>query len=1619
MRTPPPTPVTHPRRVRDLPGRLRAEVRGLRGNPRLARRAERDLKAVPGVTHVEANPVTGRVLILYEAGQTGPPALLAEVAKLESARVAKERAAPPAAAGPRLGVSATARIKRRARGSAFLLAEALQPLFGAALFVVLGVKVMLSGYSPRARSERLNAFSVGLSAFSGYPQLRQVTRRTLGRGFPVGLFGGYLSIGVKGLREALLGLAADTGAHLFEYLEMSALRRTRRQLRRLLHPQGRAHLILAAGREIDIPLSELQPGELIRVEAGERLPADGIVEDGTGLVDESVLTHRTFPSRKSEGSPVYGGTRLRQGRLYVRLSAVGADTYVGGLLHRFPVRREGRLPFGPTRGARRAGAGGLALACATLLLGGGWRRALAVVAVVNPNSFLYAAVAASGAAVEAVARERVRVQRRHAFDILAGVDVVLFGKTGTLTAESPAVDAVVPVPGMRGERVLAVAASAARFTGQLLAVPLLERALELGVGLLPSTDGQSSARGLEARVEDSAVLIGSARHLRELGIDFETAHDDEARLEAHGNDVLAVIQDDRLIGLIGLRERLLPGARDAVAGLRDAGVKHLGVLSGDASQSAARLAAELGITRTWSGVDADEKRAIVEQLQREGHVVAVVGASAGDLSAMAQADVAIGVSGAGWTPAPRAADIMLLHGRLNLLPGLVRLSRRLQDVHRQNFAIASVVSTIAATAAVIGLLPFGVADEVNQWLTIGLLVNSRRLSVFPIGSARKEDVDQAEVPPWHALPSTEVARFLATDGDTGLSSAEAGRRLRRYGANALAESAPPTFGTLYVKQLSTGMTLFLGTAAVVSVAISEPVSAGLIGAVLLLNAGLGAFQESRAERAVAALRSYAAPTAHCRRDGELQEVPATELVPGDVITVRAGDTIPADARLIESYELEVDEAVLTGESQPVQKAVPPVPLSVALGDRVSMIYMGTAVVDGRARAIVVATGMNTAIGGIAGLLGQDDGTTPLQQRLGSVSQTLAGGAVLAGVVFVGSGLLRGLPFGVLALGGISLITAAVPEGLPATVTIALSAAVSRMSRRSLIVRRLSAVETLGRVTVICTDKTGTLTQNKMALRALAAGPMAWAGEEPRWEAVTEDERQVLTIGALCNDAVLVDAWGRATMGSSTEGALLLAASDAGLNPAELRYAYPRQTELPFSTERGFMAVVVQDPDRGLVLMVKGAPETVIEFCDRRLLDGAVLPFDKAAKEQALAVSDRMAYESLRVLATAYRPVDTVPAPESLEHPRDCIFGGLVGMGDPLRPEVRDAVERCREYGVRVVMATGDHRSTAIAIARQLGIVFAREGVLDGTQLEAITDAELKAAVPRTQVFARVTPEQKLRIVDAMRAAGEVVAMTGDGVNDAPAVKRADVGIAMGHTGSEVTRQASSIVLGDDSFESIVAAIEEGWRVQRNVRRSIGFLLGGNLGETLFMLGATLLAGEVPLLPLHLLLVNLFTDALPVMALAAASSADQPDPQPRRDIFDASFYRVVLRRGLVTGAAATTISAFGWPAGPAARRTVNLTGLVASQLVQAHRWGGAQEDRFFQGSLWASWAALAGVMTAPPLQRLFGTTALSPLRWAQIVIVSIAADRLLLRPARQPKMLPAPKPNLVRRENHGG
>jgi Ca2+-transporting ATPase len=1576
----------------------------LRGDPAFARHSVRELAGRSGVLSVTASPLTGRILILYDPELLTADRVLAEIVRLESATAsASEAPAGPAGHAPPV-------TEGRGRRRPAFLGKALQPVVACTLLVVLAVKVALRGTHPRARSERLNALSVLTSALNGYRQLRRTARMVLGRHIPFGLASEYGGIALKGYRESLLGLTSDAGSYLFQVLELSALRDAQRSTREILHPRGHAHRRLPDGRTIDIPIADLRAGAIIHLSAGDHVPADAVVQDGAGLVDESILTSRAFLSAKGPGDPVFFGTRVQQGALLARVTATGAATRLGALLARVPVCRDRTLPGQVAGGIRRLGAAGLIAAACAFVLGRSWRRALAVLAVANPSAVTMSALAASGAAIEAAARAKVRIRRRNTLAALARVDVVLFGKTGTLTAEAPDVGAVVPVHETQ-DRVLALCAAAMRHSAHPLAVPVLEKALEHGLAL-PPQDGIEplSGGGVRATIDGAQVVVGPIWVMRAHGVPTDVARHALARLEADGNEVLGVGSAGRLLGLVAFRERLLPGAREAVSRLRAAGIRELGVLSADPTASAQRLASELGITRTWSGVDDREKRRIVRRLRREGRVVAVVGASASDMLAMTEANVAVGFAGASWTPTPHTADVILLQGRLAALPALIDLGRRLRAVHRQNLAIAWTVAALGAAGAAIGLIPLAAADEINQALTLALIANARRLSFARLIRPPAPAEAVADGPAWHALPSRQALCLLRTHERHGLTSVEAARRRARVGPNALVEHAPPAFLVLLGRQLVTGMTLVLALAAGTAMLVAEPVNSALIAAVLVLNAALGAAQEHRAERTAAALRSSIAPGARALRDGAPCLIPAAELVPGDVIFLQAGDTVPADARLLAAHALETEEALLTGESLPVPKASRPVRADSDLADRTSMVYAGSAVAAGRATAVVVATGMRTAVGHTAGMLrGETSAAPSLQRRLAAVSRGLAGLSVLAGGLFVAAGLARRIPLPGLVMGGVSLVTAAIPEGLPTIVTIALSAAAQRMSSRKIIVRRLSAVETLGRVTVICCDKTGTLTQNRMVVRAVAAGRSQWTNGD-----AAADVTWLLTAGALCNDALLVNGKTRDTMGGSTEGALLMAAVDAGLDIAALRARYPRVMEVPFSTDRGFMAVVCRTPAGGWSAFIKGAPELVAEWCDARRVDGTVAPFDAAAREEAAARSEQMADDGMRVLAVAYRPLAGPPANDWLERPQGAIFAGLVGMSDPLRPEVAEAVRRCEDAGIRVVMLTGDHRSTAVAIARQLGLRFARADVLEGRAVEALSAGDLRAAVSRARVFARVTPVHKLRIVQAMQANGEVVAMTGDGVNDAPAVKCADVGIAMGHTGTEVTRQASSVILEDDSFVSIVRAIEEGRVVRRNLRRSAGFLAGGNLGETLFVLSTTLAGGEVALAPMHLLLVNLFTDALPVMALAARPAPPGALlPREPDDLFDRRFYREAARRGVVTGAAATVIYLTDRLRGPGAgRRGTTLAGLVASQLVQAYNWRqrGDAADRFFSVTLGVSWAALGAITGTPALRQLFGIGPVGLRDWARVLIVAFAADRLLSgRGTQQPRrLLPAPR-----------
>lgn len=738
----------------------------------------------------------------------------------------------------------------------------------------------------------------------------------------------------------------------------------------------------------------------------------------------------------------------------------------------------------------------------------------------------------------------------------------------------------------------------------------------------------------------------------------------------------------------------------------------------------------------------------------------------------------------------------------------------------------------------------------------------------------------------HACPATRVLVELGSK-EAGLSGSEAARRLTTDGPNEL-KSAPSTPAwRRFLAQFYELVILLLIAAAVISLVLGEWPDALAILAIVLLNGLLGFFQEQRAEQSLAALRNLSSPVVKARRDGQLQSIAARELVQGDVIALEAGDYVPADARLLDGYSLQVQEAALTGESTPVSKSADVVvPAETQLADRHNMVHMGTVITAGRGTAIVVATAMRTHLGRIADLLQEHtQEQTPLQRRLAELGRVLIFLClVIVGLVLI-LNVLRGQPLYEVFMVSVGLAVAAVPEGLPAVVTVALALGLQRMVKRNALIRKLPSVETLGCVTVICSDKTGTLTRNEMTVRQCVAGGRTYrvtgAGYAPRGEFYAENDgavdiaadsaadlRQLLLIGAQCNNAQLVsvgadDKW--QIVGDPTEGALVVAARKGGA-AVEQQFGHVIY-EIPFDSDRKAMSVVVRDSTGAVAMYAKGAPEVILAKCGFRRLNGTVLPLDDDGRSQVKEAAQNMATQAMRVLGLAYKslPQDTTITAEQDES--DLVLAGLIGMIDPPRDEAKKAVGSCITAGIKPIMITGDHPATALAIARELGIATASDEVATGSRLDELSDSQLAQHVEHMPVYARVTAEHKLRVVKAWQNRRQIVAMTGDGVNDAPAVKVADIGIAMGITGTDVTKEASDMVLMDDNFASILNAVEEGRGIFDNIQKFILYLLSSNASEVLLMFFAAAVGWPAPLMAIQLLWINLVTDGLPALALA--------------------------------------------------------------------------------------------------------------------------------------------------------
>ncbi|HSO07350.1 MAG TPA: cation-translocating P-type ATPase [Pelomicrobium sp.] len=837
---------------------------------------------------------------------------------------------------------------------------------------------------------------------------------------------------------------------------------------------------------------------------------------------------------------------------------------------------------------------------------------------------------------------------------------------------------------------------------------------------------------------------------------------------------------------------------------------------------------------------------------------------------------------------------------------------------------------------------------------------------------------------WHRLAPPDVAQALGVDPNRGLAPEEAARRLAEHGENAIREAPPRSAARMLLDQFTDFLIVVLLAAALISGALGEIKDAIAILVIVILNAVIGFVQEYRAQRAIAALRQMAAASASVVRGGEPMTLPATELVPGDVVHLEAGNVVPADMRLTEAARLKVEEAALTGESVPADKHVKALDeADLPLGDRRNLAFKGTTVSYGRGRGLVVATGMATELGRIAGMLERDtELKTPLQRRLAQFGRRLALVVLAICAIIFAAGLLRGEPVVLMFLTAVSLAVAAIPEALPAVVTVSLALGAGKMVRQNALIRRLPAVETLGSVTVICADKTGTLTQNRMQVEewvvngAAAEPPPRPRRDTPWW--------WLLRAVALNNDAVL-DAQGHG-LGDPMEVALFLAARAAGVERPRLEERMPRAEEIPFDSSRKRMTTVHRDEDR-LVSFTKGAPEAVLPRCARVLTDDGVRPLDADAE---LARADEMARRGLRVLAFAYREWRKAPPmaePDAVED--ELTLLGLVGLMDPPRAEAKESVALARSAGIRPVMITGDHPATALAIARRIGIAGEDAEVLTGRELARLTPAKLELRAGACAVYARVDPEQKIDIVTALQRRGEIAAMTGDGVNDAPALKQADIGVAMGKGGTDVAREASAMVLLDDNFATIVAAVREGRRIYDNIRKFIKYTMTSNSGEVWTIFLAPFLGLPLPLLPIHILWINLVTDGLPGLALAVEPEEkrvmQRPPRPPQETIFAHGMWQHILWVGLLMGGVTILTQAWAYHTGSAHWQTMVFTVLTLSQLGHALAIRSETESIFtlgllsnkpFLGAVLFTFVLQMAVIYVPLLQPVFRTEALT-------------------------------------------
>ncbi|WP_410511130.1 HAD-IC family P-type ATPase [Paenibacillus sp. BR2-3] len=1541
--------------IRFLPGRIRLEFAGLLHSKQTELSLRRDLELLAGVTKAEASAITGRILVVYDERQTSGRQLLHQLELLESRYTGHGQDETNNQAYLDKPVHTTAERGARAEAAASLETPEL----------------------PQQTSVHAKSFQDS----SAVPE-------TLGT-LPAPLYPRSASLPGVPLAIAMGGLLV----------------------------LGTKQLIFGKSALAQSPVPFYMSG-LVAVVTGYPFLRRGF----TRLSEQGKLSPDLIL-----GTAALGLALVREN--LVVLGALSILQYVNWKRSRIGLTNADSQPLSPEIQAysERAGRLGMVAAATTWLFTRSPLRAIAVLLAANPRP--------TTVPVKTAWQQAELYSKEVQPSLPQGASLAHLAQTGMLLLENTSLLMQANIQETEcvshnedPDKLICLAEGLMKKSAHPWKEEVLRKAKLTCRTLRTAFHVAEEENGIRGLISNTPYCIGNLAYCKRHGVSFEPYYLEAKRIESKGCEVLYLAKQTGGIwicqGLIYRGQQLDPERRALLSQARQQGIQ-AAVLE-DSSGIGREAIARLGLQTDWLGTHLSEAVERIAELHEQGNRVLLVSESSNEYSRYL---MEAGVPGVTFDQLGRVLDTR-------------QSAQKIESKVNEHFHITKKWNLFGSLLAALGVISAPIANLPSDALSLIFFSRSQKLAqqVFPASAAhaaeaRNEVAATAEAVAWHGLPWECVTQRLQVNVQHGLTAAQVNESRNRYGMNRLVEKQHTPWIVSFAGQFKEFTTLILLGTSVLALFTGGLFDGLAMGAVLLANAAISTFQERKAERIVESLNQFQPPVSKVIRDGAEQNISAIDLVPGDIVCLEPGDRVPADIRLVRAWNLEVNESALTGESVPVAKKETEAEGDCPLSERSCMLYMGTDISRGKALGIVVQTGMNTEFGHLMSLLKTNEKTTTaLQDKVTSISKKFIKWAFIAGSIVFASGLIRGVPFPQLVSTSITLAASAIPEGLPVTITIALSAGIYRMSKKNALVRKLSALETLGRATIICTDKTGTLTKNEMTVKQIAAIGRAWEVSGNGYDAeggfreksstdngsglpdameyestVTQPELQrILQIACLCNNSKLVkqgDNW--SMQGDPTEGALLAMASKGGVNPERMTH-WHRGAEMPFDSGTGKMSVVCKDTSYGPACYIfsKGSVESILRRCSRYQQNGEVYPATEEIRADILKQSEKLASSALRVLGFAYRELQADEHDQQADlDERDMIYVGMTGMIDPPKDDVRKSIEEAISLGVKPVMITGDHPITAIAIAEQIGITDGRQPgqVLTGHEFDRMSDEELEQSVDRVSIFARMTPEHKLRIVSMLRKKGHIVAMTGDGVNDSPAIKRADVGIAMGRSGTEVSKATADIVLKEDHFGSIVDGVKEGRTIICNIRKALGCLLTGNLAEILVTSVAVIAGMPIPLVPIQILLMNMLTDALPAMILAV-NPGSKTKQTKRMDIVDKSLYRKVITRGVLLGAGSLGLFGLALASGQpvAVAQSVAFATLVAGQLIQTFSWrqenteqtvGDWSKDRFLVGALSISWLTLLGALYVPMLNRFFHTAPIALHHWGPILLVACSISWL--------------------------